>query len=113
MCVSYLPASASPTSVGVPGNQVGAQGPRAKAVNMNTTPTSARCRGEVAVSVGTTYVELILRSLAWLVLPLGVAHAFGDGTTTRVSVSSSGAQGNGPSYNPSISADGNSVVFCS
>ena len=37
--------------------------------------------------------------------------AMGSGVTTRVSVSSSGVQGNNASYSPSISADGRYVVF--
>jgi hypothetical protein len=35
------------------------------------------------------------------------------GTTRRVSVSSSGAQGDGPNFHTSISADGRTVSFCS
>lgn len=34
-----------------------------------------------------------------------------DGTTTRVSVSAAGVQGNGASYEPAISADGRFVAF--
>src|SRR2546425_47262 len=40
-------------------------------------------------------------------------HDRQTGTTTRVSVDSSGAQGNAGSYDPSMSADGRYVVFTS
>jgi Tol biopolymer transport system component len=46
-------------------------------------------------------------------VPAAVAHAAGGGTTERVSVSSTGAQANAPSYSPSISADGRYVAFVS
>ncbi|MBI3847878.1 MAG: PD40 domain-containing protein [Planctomycetes bacterium] len=38
-------------------------------------------------------------------------HDFVSGATTRVSVSTAGAEGDGPSLNPTISADGRYVVF--
>jgi Tol biopolymer transport system component len=40
-------------------------------------------------------------------------HDLQTGTTTRVSVDSSGAQADGPSYDPAINADGSAVAFLS
>ncbi|HSD00817.1 MAG TPA: hypothetical protein VLB81_00485, partial [Gaiellales bacterium] len=56
------------------------------------------------------------RTLAALVGAVGVAVVLGVGqaaaaTTVRVSVSSTGAQGNGPSVFDAISADGRFVLF--
>ena len=56
---------------------------------------------------------------AGMVLALGSIFALGSampvawahGTTERVSVSSGGAQGNGDSFDPAISADGRFVAF--
>ena len=47
-----------------------------------------------------------------ILLPMLVpCDVYAQGITTRVSVSSAGVQGNGASYNPSISSDGRFVTF--
>lgn len=58
------------------------------------------CSDLVALEVDSGQSEVFLRDLT-------------QGTTTKVSVSSTGGQANGPSYTPQISADGRYVAFAS
>jgi Tol biopolymer transport system component len=61
--------------------------------------------------MGSRRVSRILSALLVAAVGAGRAHAFQD--TTRVSVDSAGAEGNGESYQSSISSDGRFVVYTS